>query len=76
MTKNEIDPHAIAEDNWEHRSAYMHCASCMWYVPKKTLDNKDTHLGRCRRRAPTISGFPAVFNTDWCGDHKLNEEKL
>jgi hypothetical protein len=33
-------------------------------------------LGRCRRRAPTISGFPAVFGTDWCGDHKIDENKI
>lgn len=31
-------------------------------------------LGRCRRHAPTMSGYPAVFVNDWCGDHKLNEE--
>jgi hypothetical protein len=33
-------------------------------------------LGRCRRRAPTMSGYPAVFETDWCGDHKLDENKI
>lgn len=33
-------------------------------------------LGRCRRNAPTLSGWPAVFVNDWCGDHKLDEEKL
>jgi hypothetical protein len=33
-------------------------------------------LGRCRRHAPTMSGWPAVFVNDWCGDHKLDEEKL
>jgi hypothetical protein len=33
-------------------------------------------LGRCRRHAPTMSGFPAVFDSDWCGDHKLDENKL
>lgn len=34
------------------------------------------NLGRCRRHAPTMSGFPAVFQGDWCGDHKLNENSL
>ena len=34
-----------------------------------------TNLGRCRRHAPTMSGYPAVFATDWCGDHKLDEKK-
>jgi len=33
-------------------------------------------IGRCRRHAPTMNGYPAVFPTDWCGDHKLDEEKL
>jgi hypothetical protein len=33
-------------------------------------------LGRCRRHAPTMSGFPVVWPSDWCGDHKLDEEKL
>lgn len=33
-------------------------------------------FGRCRRHAPTMSGFPAVFGTDWCGDHKLDENKV
>lgn len=32
-------------------------------------------FGRCRRHAPTLNGFPAVYGTDWCGDHKLDEEK-
>ena len=36
----------------------------------------ERQLGRCRRHAPTMSGFPAVFETDWCGDHKLDENKL
>jgi hypothetical protein len=30
-------------------------------------------LGRCRRHAPTLRGWPVVYNTDWCGDHKLSE---
>lgn len=34
------------------------------------------HLGRCRRRAPTMSGYPAVFEDDWCGDHKVDENKI
>jgi hypothetical protein len=23
-----------------------------------------------------MAGFPAVFDTDWCGDHKLDETKI
>jgi hypothetical protein len=33
-------------------------------------------LGRCRRHAPTINGFPAAWSDDWCGDHKLDEAKV
>lgn len=57
-------------DNWEHRSANMRCGTCMHFSPKAG------DLGRCRKHAPTLDGWPAVFKTDWCGDHKLDEEKL
>jgi hypothetical protein len=43
----------------------------MWFVKKG-----DGPLGRCRRHAPTMNGYPAVFVTDWCGDHKLDETKI
>ena len=33
-------------------------------------------FGRCRKRAPTMNGYPAVFGADWCGDHKLDENKI
>ena len=59
------------EDNWEHRSETMKCKTCMWFVPKAP-----GVLGRCRRRSPELGGWPAVFETDWCGDHKLDETKL
>jgi len=38
-------------------------------------DTKKGQLGRCRRHAPTMSGHPAVYQSDWCGDHKLDENK-
>lgn len=31
------------------------------------------HIGRCRRHSPTMNGYPVVFDNDWCGDHKLDE---
>jgi hypothetical protein len=43
----------------------------MWFVLKAP-----GQLGRCRRHAPTLAGYPVVFPTDWCGDHKLDEHKL
>ena len=33
-------------------------------------------IGRCRRHAPTMSGYPVVFDTDFCGDHKVDENKI
>lgn len=57
------------EDPWRGRSEGMVCATCMYYVPK------NLELGRCRRHAPTMAGYPVVFPRDWCGDHKLNEER-
>lgn len=34
-------------------------------------------IGRCcRKRAPTMTGYPVVFGKEWCGDHKLDEEKV
>lgn len=78
------------EDPWKHRSSGMKCGSCMWFVAKAVAESKAVAdsspktppldgrgaLGRCRRHAPTMAGFPAAFTTDWCGDHKLDETKL
>lgn len=33
-------------------------------------------IGRCRRHAPTMNGYPVVFSNDWCGDHKLDENSI
>lgn len=74
----EETPDAIPVDPWAHRSAGMRCASCMWFARKAKQGKPDPErgaLGRCRRHAPTLSGFPAVFEVDWCGDHKLDENK-
>lgn len=76
-------------DNWKHRSQGMKCATCMWWVSKvaglymhedgsvETVMEGRGKLGRCRRSAPVVGkGFPAMYTTDWCGDHKIDEEKL
>lgn len=44
--------------------------------PNKEPQKTFVLFGRCRRHAPTMSGFPAVFGHDWCGDHKLDETKI
>ena len=67
-------------DNWKHRSSGMRCGRCMFFVEKIKMEIQQIEpvvlFGRCRRHAPTMNGFPAVFSTDWCGDHKLNEDKI
>lgn len=60
-----------SEDNWAHRSEKMLCPTCMYFVRKGT-----SKVGRCRRRSPTLSGWPVMFDTDWCGDHKIDEGKV
>lgn len=65
-------------DPWAHRSDGMRCKTCMWFVPKPASAKLGgvTDLGRCRRHAPTMTGYPAVFVNDFCGDHKLDENKV
>lgn len=71
--------HTIADieqviDNWQHRSDMMKCRTCMWYVRKNRV-TPGKEIGRCRHSAPTIKGWPAIYPDDWCGAHKLDEEK-
>jgi len=51
----------------------------MYFVIKELAEvskkKPELILGRCRRHAPTMSGWPVMFLTDWCGDHKLDETK-
>lgn len=61
------------KDNWKDRKSKMICGTCRFYVPKEEFNNPPG--GRCRRRAPTLDGWPVMFKTDWCGDHKLNGNK-
>lgn len=65
-------------DPWVHRSKGMKCRTCMWFVAKQTslLQAVDRAIGRCRRHAPSMNGYPVVYAHDWCGDHKVDEEKL
>jgi hypothetical protein len=67
----------VAADQWRHRSATMKCRTCMWYVPKVGAGPAvpTRPIGRCRRHAPTMGGYPVVYSDDWCGDHKLDENK-
>lgn len=78
---NSIDAHSleaqpVPADPWAHRSDGMRCKTCMWFAPKIAKSSRFIHVGRCRRHAPTMNGYPVVFVNDWCGDHKLNENTV
>jgi hypothetical protein len=67
-------------DPWVHRSSGMKCRTCIWFVGKEpqalTVTVKSHEVGRCRRHAPTMGGYPVVYMTDWCGDHRIDENKI
>lgn len=66
-------------DPWQHRSDGMRCKTCMWFLakhPSGRIVTEAYSIGRCRRHAPTMNGFPVVFVNDWCGDHRIDENKL
>lgn len=63
------------QDPWKHRSEGLKCKSCMWFAMKASMATLSS-VGRCRRHAPTMNGYPVVFVNDWCGDHKLDENKV
>jgi Pyruvate/2-oxoacid:ferredoxin oxidoreductase delta subunit len=63
-------------DPWVHRSEGMRCKTCIWFVPKQANNKIGYDIGRCRRHAPTMGGYPVVFVNDWCGDHRLDENKV
>jgi hypothetical protein len=54
-------------DNWiKVPGSTFCCGTCDHYINY-----------RCRRHAPKgQEGWPAVFPTDWCGDHKMNKATM
>lgn len=66
MSKDEKEKvNELVLDPWVHRAETMRCFSCMWYAPK------GEDIGRCRRYAPSMNGYPVVYPIDWCGEHKI-----
>ena len=65
----------MKSDNWEQKGVGMLCKTCMYFVPKAD-EGEIVEVGRCRRHAPTMNGWPVMFVTDWCGDHKLDKDRL
>ena len=77
VREQEVLDRMAGADPWAHRSAGMKCRTCMWFVEKARPQDPllQRVIGRCRRHAPTMNGYPVVFAEDWCGDHKLDEGK-
>ncbi len=65
----------IIDDPWKDRKEHMRCKTCVFFV-LKTSSSSEKDIGRCRRNAPTMNGFPVVFENDWCGNHRLDENKI
>ena len=64
-------------EKWKHRSKEMKCKTCMWLSIKPNAIENENKVGRCRRHSPSMNGYPVVYtNNDWCGDHKLDENKI
>lgn len=69
-------------DKWDRKTNF-NCESCMFWVEKQRLVDLggkkvelDTKLGRCRRYAPTMKGYPVVYSCDWCGEHKIGSNPV
>lgn len=48
----------------------------MGVIDQPEISDKPATIGRCRRHAPTLRVFPVVYPNDWCGDHKLDENRV
>jgi len=67
----------MMEDPWINQNLTLRCWSCVWFASKKLEGAVDDQsFGRCRRHAPTMSGYPVVFGSNWCGDHEMDVAKL
>src|SRR4051794_27586864 len=41
------------------------CSTCIYFCPRGGPNGS----GQCRRRSPSVKGFPAAKPTNWCGEH-------
>ena len=74
--ENNIPETLPVQDPWKHRSEGMRCKTCIWFVSKVATQKLTVDIGRCRKHAPMLGGFLVVFVNDWCGDHRLDENKF
>lgn len=70
----------MKHDLWQDRTLGRRCETCMWWVekvPKKPITKQYSIIGRCRKNAPIVlEGWPPTYPDDWCGAHKMDEEKI
>lgn len=70
----------MRDDLWSDRGAGRRCEHCMFWVekvPKRATGKNYTIIGRCRRNAPVVEkGYPTSYPDDWCGEFKMDEEKI
>ena len=77
----------MGNDCWANRKSGMKCATCVFFVEKKhvmrdvvinemPIEDPRGTIGRCRANPPTMKGFPIVFECDWCGYHRIDENKI
>lgn len=73
ITENERLEIEEKHDPWANKNKCMKCKTCRTFILK---EGTKKGIGRCRKHAPTLGGFPVVFIDDWCGDHKLDENAI
>ena len=56
-------------DPWSGRQTGMKCRTCIWFVAKE-------QISAIKPDAPTMGGYPVVFVNDWCGDRRVDENKI
>lgn len=78
MADHRAQTRSQRDDPWAGRNQGMRCHTCVFFVEKAPTQTErpGKKIGRCRRHAPTMKGFPIVFTDDWCGEHRLDENKV
>ena len=53
----------------------LKCFNCIFFEGKEDATGF-IQVGRCIRNAPTIRGFPIMLPNQYCGEHRLDENKF
>jgi len=52
------------------------CGTCMFFALKEPTKKLHNRIGNCRFHASQEDGHHAVFDSGWCGDYKVDENKI